>query len=134
MARRPNAATALAGLLTVAGIAHFVAPKLFDDIVPRSLPGSQRNWTYLSGAVELAVGAAVAVPRTRRLGGLLAAGLFIAVFPANLKMAIDWADRPLPQRALAYARLPLQLPLILWALKVRRVGWSPEGGPSNPLI
>jgi hypothetical protein len=74
MARRPNAATALAGLLTVAGIAHFVAPKLFDDIVPRSLPGSQRNWTYLSGAVELAVGAAVAVPRTRRLGGLLAAG------------------------------------------------------------
>jgi uncharacterized membrane protein len=120
MARRPNPATALAGLLTVAGIAHFVAPTLFDQVVPESLPGRQRDWTYLSGVAELAVGAAVAVPRTRRLGGLLAAGLFIGVFPANIKMAVDWADRPLPQRALAYARLPLQLPLVLWALKVRR--------------
>ena len=62
----------------------------------------------------------IADPRTRRLGGLLAALLFVAVFPANAKMAIDWSDRPAWIRALAYGRLPLQIPLVLWALLVYR--------------
>ena len=48
--------------------------------------------------------------------------LFVAVLPANVKMARDWSDRPLPARAVAWARLPLQLPLIGWALAVRRRG------------
>ncbi len=110
----------MSGFLTVMGILHFVAPKQFDAIVPESLPGGHRTWTYLSGVAELGVAAAVASPRTRRTGGLLAAGLFIGVFPANVKMAIDWSDRPLWQRALVYGRLPLQIPMIRWALKVRR--------------
>jgi uncharacterized membrane protein len=110
----------MAGLLTSIGLLHFAAPAAFDEIVPESLPGGQRSWTYISGVAELATAATVAAPRTRRFGGLVAAGLFIGVFPANVKMALDWSGKPVWQRAIAYGRLPLQIPLILWALKVRR--------------
>ncbi|WP_406208210.1 hypothetical protein OH807_36380 [Kitasatospora sp. NBC_01560] len=119
-ARSVRSARLLSGLLIGAGVAHFVAPRPFDAIVPRRLPGRPRAWTYGSGVVELAVGAAVAAPRTRALGALAAAGLFTAVFPANVKMAHDWRHRPSPWRQVAAARLPVQLPLVLWALKVRR--------------
>ncbi len=77
-------------------------------------------WTYVSGAAELGVAAAVAAPRTRGVGAALAALLFVAVYPANIQMAVDWADRPLLQRLLAFGRLPLQIPLIWLALRVRR--------------
>ncbi|MBP1163112.1 hypothetical protein [Rhodococcus sp. PvR099] len=116
-------ATGLAALLLGTGTLHFVSPKPFDSIVPRALPGSARTYTHLSGAAELAIGAAIAVPRTRRLGGALAAALFVAVFPANVQMAADWLGRsstPLPLKAIAVARLPLQIPLILAAMKVRK--------------
>jgi uncharacterized membrane protein len=113
-------ALALAALLTTTGIAHFAKPRLFDAIVPRSLPGSPRAWTYLSGVAELATAAALVVPRTRRVGGLAAAALFVGVLPANVKMARDWRDRPLPYRAAAYGRLPLQVPLVWWGLRVAR--------------
>ena len=76
-------------------------------------------WTLLSGGVELAAALTVSLPRTRRYGSVLAGLLFLAVWPANFKMAIDWSDRPLLQRSLAYGRLPLQLPLFLLAWKVR---------------
>ncbi|KJS58034.1 DoxX family protein [Streptomyces rubellomurinus] len=120
MTASQRSATLLSGLLIGAGAAHFAAPRQFDAIVPRSLPGSRRTWTYASGFAELAVGAAVAVPRTRALGALAAVGLFTAVFPANVKMAYDWRHRSTRLRAIAVARLPLQAPLILWALKVSR--------------
>ena len=110
----------LAGLLATSGVLHFLTPKPFDAIVPRSLPGSPRTWTLLSGAAELAVAAAVAHPRTRRLGGLAAAGLFAAVFPANVKMAVDWQNAAPVRRAIAFGRLPLQIPLVFWGLRVAR--------------
>ena len=109
---------ALAGVLASSGVLHFLTPRPFDSIVPRALPGSPRTWTHLSGAAELAVAAALAHPRTRVLGGLAAAGLFAAVFPANVKMAVDWRHAPPALRAVAYGRLPLQLPLVWWGLRV----------------
>ncbi|MDQ3152435.1 MAG: hypothetical protein M3R63_12185 [Actinomycetota bacterium] len=118
--RRPRHALALAGMLATTGVLHFTVPQPFDDIVPRSLPGPPRRWTLLSGVAEIAVAAAVAVPRTRRLGGLAAAALFVAVFPANVRMALDWRTRPLPQRVAVWARLPLQVPLVGWALRASR--------------
>jgi uncharacterized membrane protein len=74
--------------------------------------------TRVGQGSELAIAVLVAIPRTRRLGGLLSALLFVAVFPANVKMALDWSTRPAWMRALAYGRLPLQIPLVLWALLV----------------
>ena len=119
-ARRPTAAAGLVVLLTSSGLLHFVAPAPFDAIVPEQLPGTARTWTHLSGATELLIAVLIAIPRTRRLGGLLAGLLFVAVFPANVKMAIDWSDRPAWIRALAYGRLPLQILLVLWAVLVYR--------------
>jgi uncharacterized membrane protein len=120
MTESSRTALRLAAFLGTAGVGHFVMPRYYDAIVPESLPGSARTWTYLSGVAEVACGVAVALPRTRRAGALAAAGLFAAVFPANVKMARDWRDRPLPLKAVAYGRLPLQLPLIAWALKAAR--------------
>ena len=118
--RRPTAVAGLVALLASSGIFHFAAPAQFDAIVPGQLPGGARTWTHLSGAAELAIAVLIAVPRTRRLGGLLAALLFVGVLPANVKMTIDWSTRPVWMRALAYGRLPLQIPLVLWALLVWR--------------
>lgn len=106
----------LAGLLAGAGVLHFVRPDLYDAMIPPLL-GNPRAWTYGSGVLELAVAAAVAAPRTRRRGALAAAGLFVAVFPANVYLAFDPGELP---RWAAVARLPLQVPLVLWALQVAR--------------
>jgi uncharacterized membrane protein len=108
----------LAGLLAGAGTTHFLAPGFYDQMVPDPLPGAARAWTIGSGVAELAVAAAVANPRTRRRGALTAAALFVAVFPANIKMALDAEGTG--ERVLTYARLPLQLPLVVWAWKVSR--------------
>lgn len=118
MSARP--ALALAALLGAARVLHLAVPDFFDSMVPAALPGDPRWWTYASGVAELGVAAAIAVPRTRRLGGLAAAALFVAVFPANIAMAIDWSDRSVTEQVVAYARLPLQIPLIWWAWRVHR--------------
>lgn len=106
----------LAALLAGAGTTHFLAPDPYDAMVPSFLP-APRAWTYGSGIVEVGLAAAVAGPRTRRRGATAAALLFLAVFPANVQMALEPGDVP---RWLALARLPLQVPLVLWALQVRR--------------
>lgn len=110
----------LAGLLAGAAVAHAVAPRQFDAIVPRSLPGTPRQWTYASGAAELALAVGVAHPRTRRVAALATAAFFVGVFPANVKMAADARRRSPAVRAVALGRLPLQVPLVLWARKVSR--------------
>jgi uncharacterized membrane protein len=101
------------------GTTHFLLPKPFNSLIPEAMPGTAQTWTYLSGAAELAVGVAVAWPRSRRVGATAAMALFVAVFPGNVKMAIDWKDKPLPMQLVAYGRLPLQVPLVFWAGKVR---------------
>ncbi|MFR0354927.1 DoxX family protein [Streptomyces sediminimaris] len=122
MSRSERSPLLLAGLLAAAGVTHFARPRPYDEIVPRALPGSPRTWTYASGAVELALAAGVALPRTRRAAALATAAFFVGVFPANVKMAVDWRDRPAPQKAAAIGRLPVQLPLVLWARSVARAG------------
>ncbi|MFD7783210.1 hypothetical protein ACFV4Q_08995 [Streptomyces nojiriensis] len=110
----------LAGLLATMAVAHAAAPGKFDATIPRSLPGSPRAWTYGSGVAELALAAGVAHPRTRRVAALATAAFFVGVFPANVKMAAD-ARRASPAvRAATLGRLPLQVPLVLWARKVSR--------------
>ncbi|OIJ64620.1 DoxX family protein [Streptomyces mangrovisoli] len=120
MSRSERSPLLLAGLLAGAGVAHFAVPRQFDAIVPKGLPGSARAWTYASGAAELALAAGLALPRTRRPAALAAAAFFVGVFPANVKMAVDWRHRPAPLRNAALARLPLQVPLVLWARGVAK--------------
>ena len=113
---RPTSGQVLGGFLIGAGLAHFAFPGTFDPLVPEALPGSVRAWTYGSGLAELAVGASVLPRATRRKGALAAAALFVAVYPGNIKQAVD-ADTG-REKAIAYARLPLQVPLVVWAWRV----------------
>jgi uncharacterized membrane protein len=118
---------ALAAFMLGSGILHFVVPGVYARIVPRWLPDARRV-VQASGAAELACGALLVSRRTGRLGGWLTAGLFMAVFPANVQMVLDAGtehqaapDVPAGRfRALALARLPLQLPLVAWARRVAR--------------
>ncbi|SDJ36257.1 DoxX family protein [Streptomyces indicus] len=124
MARSSRSPLYLAGLLAGAAVAHGVAPRQFDAIVPRALPGSPRTWTYGSAAVELALAAGLLAPRTRRTAALATAGFFVAVLPANVQMAVDWQHRSTALKTAALLRLPAQVPLIRWALHVAK---NPEG-------
>ncbi len=122
--------------LCIAGVAHFVAPKTLDAIVPRFLPGEARTWVYLSGAAEIIIGAALLAPLAWKIGvtpiRLLAAYaallLFIAVFPANITMAIDWRTRVAPYPLIAFARLPLQFGLFYWAWAIIKALKKGSGG------
>jgi uncharacterized membrane protein len=119
---RARSARRLALFLAGSGVMHFAVPTFYDPMIPKQLPGSARTWVLGSGVVEILAGAAVANPRTRRFGGLAALLVFLGVFPANLKFAVD-AQRPNSPKAMkigSIVRLPLQLPLLTWALRVRR--------------
>jgi uncharacterized membrane protein len=69
---------------------------------------------------ELLCAAGLAVPRTRRVAAWATAALFVAVFPANVTMALDATDRSTLYQAGVWARLPLQVPLIVWAVSIAR--------------
>ena len=106
-------------LLTSSGILHFLEPGPFVAIVPRSLPHPD-ELVAISGAAELVCAGLLAYPPARRFGGPASAVLFAAVFPANVSMALRSGSRPWWFRVIAWARLPLQVPLILGALRVGR--------------
>jgi len=118
---------ALAGLMVSAGVTHFVAPAAYERIVPR-WAGDPRRVVMLSGAAEIACGALLSSRRAGRIGGALTAALLVAVFPANVQMALDAGterqvvpDMPVARfRAIALGRLPVQLPLVGWALRVAK--------------
>ncbi|HEV7192594.1 MAG TPA: hypothetical protein VGN35_05240 [Jatrophihabitantaceae bacterium] len=122
MRGRLDASRGLAAFLAAAGLNHFLMPRFYDAMIPEPLPGSARSWTYGSGIAELAVAAAVAGRRTRRAGALAAAALFVTVLPGNVKMASDAfrRHRPMRERVVLLLRLPVQFPLIRWALNVSR--------------
>ena len=112
---------AMPAALGAMGVLHFVAPKQFDRLIPPELPGSRRAWTYGSGVAELAVAGLLARPDTRALGGAAATALFVGVFPGNLQMVRAYRNKPVwPHKVIAWGRLPLQIPMILAADKIRR--------------
>ncbi|ADB32092.1 membrane protein-like protein [Kribbella flavida DSM 17836] len=120
MTGRSRSTTGLAGLFAVMGVLHFVKPKPFERIVPKALP-AKKELVYASGVAELACAAGLLHPRTRRVAGLASAALLTGVFPANVQLALDLNRKGSPRaKAVAFARLPLQLPLIRAALKAAR--------------
>jgi len=113
----------MAIMLLITGTGHFLIPGPVDQLIPPFLPGEPRLWTYLSGVAEIIVALLLLAPLSRKIAGksirlwgaYSAFALFLAVFPANINMAIDWSSRDMPEPLLAYARLPLQLGLFYWA-------------------
>jgi len=110
----------LIGMLAGVGTLHLAHPKPFEEMVPRSL-GDPTWWVYISGAAELTGAALLAHPRTRRVGGWWSAALLVGVFPGNVKAALDGGMRstpaPFDSPTAAWIRLPLQVPLVMWALR-----------------
>jgi uncharacterized membrane protein len=83
--------------------------------VPPALPHA-RAIVYVSGAAEVAGGLAVLTPPLRPWAGWWLIALLIAVFPANVYMALD-QDKVFRQRfprVALWLRLPLQGAFIAW--------------------
>lgn len=113
-------ARALAVIFAGSGVGHFAVPGFFEAIVPKLLP-NKRELVYASGVLELACAAMLVHPRTRRLGGLLSAGILAGVFPANVQMTLSAFQNPKASGAykvMTVARLPLQVPPMRAALRV----------------
>lgn len=104
----------LGGVLLFMGTLHFLVPGPFVRLIPDWL-GDKRRWVYASGVWELVSGGLLVNRRTSRIGGYAAAATICAVYPGNIKMAVDAGAPTTLSGALAWARLPLQLPLLLWA-------------------
>jgi uncharacterized membrane protein len=99
-----------------------VRPQLYEPLVPRRL-GSARAWVYGSGVAEIACAAGLLGSRSRRGAGLASAALLVVVFPGNIQhamTAMKSSRASTGYRAGTLARLPVQLPLIAWALRVAR--------------
>ena len=102
--------------MTFAGVMHFVKPRWYMRIMPPYLP-AHRELVYASGVAEIAGALGTMRPRTRRPAGLFLIATLLAVFPANVHMALhpeEFEDVPGGAAAL-YARLPLQALFVYWA-------------------
>jgi uncharacterized membrane protein len=93
---------------TVAGAMHFLRPRFYEAIVPPPLARVKREVVIVSGVAELAGGMAVMPSSTRRLARLWLIATLVAVYPANVYMALEPHRFPRIPRALLWARLPLQ--------------------------
>lgn len=113
--------TWLLGLLFAAtGILHFASPEPYLAIMPPYLPWPLAL-VYLSGAAEVTLGASLLIPRFQSLAAWGLIALLVAVFPANLHMALNPEHFPTIPPVALWARLPLQAVLIAWAY------WFTEG-------
>lgn len=101
-------------LFIVAGVAHFAFTRAYASAVPDYLP-AHRELVLISGAAEIAGGVGLFLPQTRRCAALGLFLLLVSVFPANLWMA-QHPDRYGIPPWLLWARLPMQIPLLWWAL------------------
>lgn len=116
----------LAAFMISAGVSHFRNPEPFVKIVPEYLP-NPKALVAISGFFEILGGVGLLVPRVRRPAAWGLIALFVAVFPANVNMAIH--KMPLggiSNPLLLWLRLPLQAVLIAWAYWLTRPDPTPK--------
>jgi uncharacterized membrane protein len=115
----------LATFFAFTGTMHFVIPRSFEAIVPPSIAARKREAVALSGVAEIAGGLAILHGGSRRLSRWWLLGLLLAVFPANVHMAVSPEQvkgldlDKIPRWAL-WARLPLQPLAMLWVWRATR--------------
>ena len=116
----PRSVTFLALGFAASGVIHLVKPEFYEPIMPGWVP-AHREVILGSGVLELACAAGLAVPATRKAAGWTSVGLLLGVYPANIKMALDSTrSRSTGLKIGAFARLPMQLPMIKAALRAAR--------------
>ena len=104
----------MALLYITAGAFHFITPKTYLRIMPPYLP-CHLALVYISGVCEIVFALLLLPESTRPAGAWMLIALLIAVFPANIQMAVNFYQKHNPNLWIAVARLPLQLVLIAWA-------------------
>jgi uncharacterized membrane protein len=129
--------TALRWLMTLfmvaAGVNHFRQPEAYVAMIPAAFP-AHLALVYVSGVAEVLGGLGLILPATRRLAAWGLVALFIAIFPANVNMAIHHlplGDKPVPAWVL-WVRLPIQAVLVAWAWWYTRR--APAAVPGRPLL
>jgi uncharacterized membrane protein len=120
MADLPLSSKLLAGAFVASGALHLAKPEIYEPLMPDFVP-AHRELILGSGVAEIVCALGMLHPRTRKVAGLASAALLVGVFPGNVKMADD-ARKSGNQKfqAIAYGRLPLQLPMIRAALKAAK--------------
>jgi len=101
-----------------AGINHFVMPDFYERIVPPGFPGP-KLLVIVSGLAETAGGLGLLIPPLRRVAGWGLIAMLIAIFPANIYMALH-PERFGMSSWILWARLPLQVVFIVWVWWVAR--------------
>jgi uncharacterized membrane protein len=96
-----------------AGSLHLLRPHFYEPIVPPPLRRFKHEVVVISGFAELAGGLAILPRGTRPLARSWLLALLVAVFPANIYMAVCPERFKRIPKALLWARLPLQ-PVIAW--------------------
>lgn len=111
-----------AGFVAI-GVAHFTHADFFVAIMPPYLP-AHLELVYISGVAEITGGLGVLFAATRAWARIGLIALLIAVYPANIHMAMN----PEPfiaqgmSRAALYARLPIQFLFMAWVWWAARPG------------
>jgi uncharacterized membrane protein len=123
---RASALLVLGLLFIAAGTNHFLNPDFYVRIMPPWLP-AHRELVALSGVLEILGGLAVFLAPVRSWAGWGLVLLLVAVFPANLHMALNPELFPELPAAALWARLPLQGVLIAWAW------WATRPEPASPI-
>ena len=103
--------TITGALYLTTGLLHFLKPRMYQAIMPDYLP-AHRELVLVSGAAEMAGGAGLLSERTKRPAALWLIATLVAVFPANLHMALHPERYTRFPRWSLYARLPIQAALI----------------------
>ncbi|MFD2706335.1 DoxX family protein [Salibacterium lacus] len=105
-------------ILFGAGVLHFVRERSFRRIVPKALP-LRRGIVLITGIFEMIFSALLWVRKGQRMTGKFLAFFMIAVFPANVYMAVKKISFPPGKQInpwVLWLRLPLQIPLVVGAL------------------
>jgi uncharacterized membrane protein len=111
---------ALAGIFAVSGAVHLTKPRAYEPLMPDWVP-AHREVILGSGVAELACAAGLLAPATRRTAGWASFALLLGVYPGNLKMAADAAQTDNATfKALAFGRLPLQIPMLVAAYRAAK--------------
>ncbi len=113
-------------LMAGSGVLHLVKPEPYVKIVPRALP-LPGTIVFLSGIAEIGLAFLLATPRARRAGAWMLMLFLVAVFPANIQMALD-AEPATAKWWISVVRLPIQPLLIYWAYTFARRAGGPESG------
>ena len=92
----------------LAGAMHFVIPRQYEAIVPPPLARWKKEVVVASGLAEMAGGAAILPDRTRRFARWWLLATLVAVYPANIHMALNPEKFPKIPAAALWARLPVQ--------------------------